>query len=123
MKNSLKSNLMTSNIYSCLPPFLPEEIIETLAESDAVRIERIVSNGQATPEGDWYDQAWDEWVLLLAGSAGLLFEGEDAPRMLAAGDYFLIPAHCRHRVAWTDRHRQTIWLAVHMINTTLPGGN
>jgi len=105
---------MTSNVFTCLPQVLPGEIFETLAESGAVRIERIVSSGQATVEGEWYDQDWDEWVLLLAGSAGLLFEGEDAPRSLAAGDYVLIPAHCRHRVAWTDRYRQTIWLAVHI---------
>jgi cupin 2 domain-containing protein len=106
--------MMTSNIYSCLPPDLRDEIFETLAESDAVRIERIISNGQSTAEGEWYDQDWDEWVLLLTGSAGLLFEGEESPRKLAAGDYVLIPAHCRHRVAWTDQQRQTLWLAVHI---------
>lgn len=104
---------MTANIYTCLPAALQEEFFETLAESATVRIERIVSSGQATAEGEWYDQKWDEWVLLLAGSAGLLFEGEDAPRTLVEGDYLLIPAHCRHRVAWTDRQRQTVWLAVH----------
>jgi len=112
---------MTTNIYSCLPPDLAEEIFETLAETDTVRIERIISNGQFTVDGEWYDQDWDEWVLLLTGNAGLLFEGEDAPRRLVAGDYVLIPAHRRHRVAWTDQQRQTIWLAVH-IHPTLPGG-
>jgi len=108
------NRVKTANIFACIPPALAEEFFETLAESDSVRIERIVSNGHATTEGEWYDQEWDEWVLLLAGSAGLLFEGEDAPRELAAGDYVMIPAHCRHRVSWTDPRRQTIWLAVHM---------
>jgi cupin 2 domain-containing protein len=40
-----------------------------------VRFERIVSAGQATPVDAPYDQDHDEWVLLLAGSAGLWIEG------------------------------------------------
>lgn len=102
------------NIFANLPKALPDEVMETLAEVGSVRIERIVSNGQATPEGEWYDQGWDEWVLLLAGSAGLLIENEGAERTLRAGDYLMIPAHCRHRVAWTDPREKTIWLAVHI---------
>ena len=111
---------MVANIFSGLAPDMAEEIFETLAESDAVRIERIVSNGQATADGFWYDQERDEWVLLLAGSAGLQFEGEDEPRVLAEGDYLLIPARCRHRVAWTDQQRQTVWLAVHFSGAGVP---
>jgi cupin 2 domain-containing protein len=78
-----------------------------------VRIERIVSTGQASPPGFWYDQPWTEWVLLLAGAAGLLFEDEPTPRPLKAGDYLLIPAGQRHRVEWTDATQPTVWLAVH----------
>jgi cupin 2 domain-containing protein len=104
---------MIANIFSALPESLPEELIEILAESGLVRIERIVSLGHATAEGEWYDQERDEWVLLLTGSAGLFFEGEDAPRKLKAGDFVLIPARCRHRVAWTDQQVKTVWLAVH----------
>ena len=78
-----------------------------------MRIERIVSTGQASPPGFWYDQDWAEWVLVLSGAAGLEFEGEAAPRRLGPGDCVLIPAHARHRVAWTDAHQPTVWLAVH----------
>ena len=102
------------NIFHNLPDSLPGELFETLAEAGSVRIERIVSHGQATPEGEWYDQGWDEWVLVLAGSAGLLLAGEGEPRPLKSGDYLMIPAHCRHRVAWTDPEERTIWLAVHI---------
>jgi cupin 2 domain-containing protein len=52
-------------------------------------------------------------VLLLSGSAAILFEGEDVPKNLVQGDYVLIPAHCKHRVIWTDRYVKTVWLAVH----------
>lgn len=89
-----------------------EQFTELLSAPD-VRIERIVSTGQASPPGFWYDQAWAEWVVLLSGSAGLLFEGEPDPRPLVPGDYLHIPAHRRHRVAWTDAKRVTVWLAVH----------
>jgi cupin 2 domain-containing protein len=101
------------NILASLPPALSGEAFDTLVESDPVRIERIVSSGQATPEGEWYDQERDEWVLVLAGSAGLLFEGAQEPQRLGAGDYTLIPAGCRHRVEWTDPAVKTVWLAVH----------
>ena len=102
------------NIYADLPSAVPDEVVESLVEAQNVRIERIVSNGQATPEGEWYDQERDEWVLLLSGSAGLLMEGEGGPRILKPGDYLMIPAHCRHRVAWTDPGERTVWLAVHL---------
>jgi len=101
------------NILAGLPSALPGEAFDTIAESDAVRIERIVSSGQATPEGEWYDQQRDEWVLVLAGSAGLLFEGAPQPQRLGPGDSVLIPAGCRHRVTWTDPAVSTVWLAVH----------
>lgn len=85
-----------------------------LAETAGVKIERIVSTGQASPPGFWYDQDWTEWVLLISGSAGLQIEGEAAPRILRPGAYIEIPAHARHRIAWTDAAQPTIWLAVHL---------
>jgi len=102
------------NIFSDLPPALTGEVFDTLITSSAVRIERIVSNGQATPEGQWYDQAHDEWVLVLAGAAELLLDNGQAARKLTAGDHILIPAGCRHRVVWTDTAEKTVWLAVHI---------
>lgn len=103
----------SSNILANLPAARPCEIFETLVDSASVRIERIISNGQSTPEGEWFDQELDEWVLVLAGSAGLLFEDSQEPQRLEVGDYALIPAGCRHRVAWTDPAVKTVWLAVH----------
>jgi cupin 2 domain-containing protein len=101
------------NLLASVPERLDAEQIVTLLAEDNLRIERIVSTGQASPPGFWYDQDWAEWVVVLAGSAGLLFEGEAELRVLQAGDYLLIPAHRRHRVAWTDAQRPTVWLAVH----------
>lgn len=101
------------NIFSGLPSAAAGEVFETIAGAADVRIERIVSHGQATPEGEWFDQQLDEWVLLLSGSAGILFEYETAPRSLTSGDHLLIPAGCRHRVAWTAAGCDTIWLAIH----------
>ncbi len=88
------------------------ERFEDLLHRPGVRIERIVSTGQATPPGEWMEQAWDEWVLLVAGRAGLTLEGRPAIT-LQSGDYLLIPANQRHRVDWTDT--PTVWLAVHFI--------
>ncbi|MBP2294102.1 cupin domain-containing protein [Azospirillum rugosum] len=92
---------------------LPDELFTTLAATPGVRIERILSTGQASPEGFWYDQAWDEFVLLVQGAAGLQIEGE-GERVLGPGDWAMIPARTRHRVAWTDPDAPTVWLAVHI---------
>lgn len=90
-----------------------EELLTTLAERPGLRIERIVSTGQASPPGFWYDQDWGEWVVLLSGAARLRFAEEDEARCLAPGDWVDIPPHCRHRVEWTDPDQPTVWLAVH----------
>ena len=101
------------NLLADLPAKLDEEEFTELLSAPHIRIERIVSTGQASPPDFWYDQAWAEWVLVLAGSAGLRFEGEAEPRILRPGDYVHIPAHARHRVDWTDAGQPTVWLAVH----------
>ena len=93
-----------------LPDARLAEVFDTLAAAGPVRIERIVSHGQVSPEGFWYDQAQAEWVMVVQGAARLAFaDGEVA---LAAGDWLTIPAHCRHRVAWTAPDQDTVWLAV-----------
>lgn len=103
----------SQNLFAGIPANVPEELFETLVAAQGVRIERIVSHGHASPEGFWYDQDTDEWVLLLRGAARLQFENSDAPLELVPGQYILIPARTRHRVAWTDPAQPTIWLAVH----------
>jgi cupin 2 domain-containing protein len=100
------------NIYSVVRDRAPEEIFETLVDSGAVRVERIISDSHSSPEGFWYDQDRNEWVMLLEGSAGLRFEGEDEIVVLEPGDWLDIAAHVRHRVEWTDPKQKTVWLAV-----------
>jgi cupin 2 domain-containing protein len=102
------------NLYAELPPVGSPETLTELIATPHARVERIVSRGQASPPGFWYDQDWDEWVVLLAGSAGLLIDGEDKARRLGPGDFLHLPAHVRHRVAWTDEAQATVWLAVHL---------
>jgi cupin 2 domain-containing protein len=101
-----------SNIFADVADEPSREQFNDLLRAGDVRIERIVSHGQASPPGFWYDQDWGEWVLVLQGSAGLRLEGE-AERRLHRGDFLHIPPHVRHRVEWTDADGPTIWLAVH----------
>ena len=101
------------NLLADIPASLAREELLALLTTPDLRIERIVSTGQASPPGFWYDQDWAEWVLVLAGRAGLLLEGETAPRVLEPGSYVHVPAHCRHRVEWTSTEMPTVWLAVH----------
>ncbi len=102
-----------TNLYAPIPPECAEEFLQVLLDPGHFRLERIVSAGQATPPGEWYDQETHEWVALLTGSAGLRFADETEPRTLSPGDCLLIPAHRRHRVEWTDPLQPTVWLALH----------
>ena len=106
---------MKSSLFTGIPDALPEELITVLAESPAVRIERIVSDGHASPEGFWYDQEENEWVLLVSGSAVLSIEKQAGIEQieLLPGDHLLLPARQRHRVESTSQTEKTIWLAVH----------
>jgi len=92
---------------------LPDnELFEALIPDAGVLIERIISTGQASPPDFWYDQDRDEWVALLQGSACIMWE-DGRCQELNPGDWVLIPAHVRHRVAWTSTQPPCIWLAVH----------
>lgn len=104
---------MPGNMFHDLPQATQGEVFQDLLTMPGLRIERIVSHGQASPEGFWYDQDWDEWVLVLQGLAVLELEGRTEPLVLSAGDYCWLPAHCRHRVVATAPQEPTIWLAVH----------
>src|SRR5215469_11646600 len=100
------------NLLAAIPPAGPQEHSQTLVATGDFRIERIVSHGQSSPEGFWYDQANAEWVLLVRGRARLRFE-DGRVLELSPGSFVNIPAHQRHRVEWTDPAQPTIWLAVH----------
>ncbi|MFA6570936.1 MAG: cupin domain-containing protein [Bacteroidota bacterium] len=99
------------NIFENIPSSFNDEIFESIVQNKNLTIERIISSGQTSPEGEWFNQEKDEWVILLQGSAELKFE--DISYTLKSGDYVLIPAHKLHRVERTDENTQTIWLAVH----------
>lgn len=101
------------NLFDDVTGRLAAERIDVLVDGAALRLERIISTGHATPPGAWHDQDRDEWVVVLRGSAGLRFEGEAEAHVMRAGDHLVIPAHRRHRVEWTDSREPTVWLAVH----------
>ena len=74
------------------------------------RLERILSFGRTTPEGQWYDQLWTEWVAVVRGTAVLVYDNGEKVT-LRVGDHLVIPPRRRHRVAFTSDDR--LWLAAH----------
>jgi cupin 2 domain-containing protein len=100
------------NLFAPLPDARTAEIIDALLTRPGIRIERIVSQGQASPPDFWYDQDEGEWIVLLSGGARLRFADESDARALSPGDCLDIAPHRRHRVEWTDPATPTIWLAV-----------
>jgi len=100
------------NMLSPLPDASAGEVFETMVQRPGCRVERIVSQGQASPPGFWYEQGWDEWVLLLTGHARIDWAGERLIE-LKPGDTLLIPAGTRHRVDFTAPGQPTVWLALH----------
>jgi len=97
------------NLLAALPAAGPAEHLQVLLARPGLRVERIISDGQVSPPGFWYEQPEDEWVLVLQGAGSI--EYADGRRVaLGSGDSLLIPAHCRHRVAETAP--RTVWLAI-----------
>lgn len=105
---------MPANLFAHLPPIdSAGEQFTALLDEPGLRMERIVSTGQASPPGFWYEQAEDEWVLLMAGEARLRFADEAEPHHLQPGDHIDIAAGRKHRVDWTKPGEHTVWLAIH----------
>lgn len=101
----------SQNLFADLPRNLSAELVDILAESVDVRVERIVSTGHRSPRDFWYDQDEHEWVVVLKGQAVLAFEDGETV-LMKPGDHVLIPARRRHRVDWTTADEPTVWLAV-----------
>lgn len=74
----------------------PDVLVEILAGNINIRIERIMSSGQTSSEGFWYDQDENEFVALLQGEAVLTYE--DGSTRLKAEESFVITAHKKHRI-------------------------
>lgn len=105
--------LARGNFNTNLPDAMRNEVTQKVAAlaGGKVVVERIVTEGQASPKGFWYDQAGDEWVMVLAGGAVLEFDEPVGEERLGAGDWVLIPARRRHRVR--SALSGTLWLAVY----------
>jgi cupin 2 domain-containing protein len=103
---------LMANIFD-LPPLLTDrELFESLLSTDNLLIERIISTGQTTAPGEWYEQEQDEWVIIIQGEAFLAY-ADGSQIKLTKGDYLLIPAHQKHRVEYTSIEPPCIWLAIH----------
>jgi cupin 2 domain-containing protein len=109
----MKRTITHGNLFALGAPAGSDEQFDALVEAGGVTIERIVSRGQASAPGFWYDSPRAEWVVLLSGAATLEFEGQAEPHPMKPGDHVLIEAHCRHRVAWTSDTEPSVWLAVY----------
>jgi cupin 2 domain-containing protein len=103
--------IATKNFFAGVSKSSAEEQFIALFENSSLRIERIVSHSHASPEGFWYEQAEDEWVMILRGAATLEFASGEQVAM-GEGDYLTIPRHVKHRVRRTSP--EAIWLAVHL---------
>lgn len=102
-----------ANLLAKLPAAKRAEAFTELLVRPGIRIERIVSRGQATPEDAPMIQEQDEWVLLLEGAAGLRIE-DSTEVTLGAGDHVWIARGQKHWVTWTEKDRATVWLAIHL---------
>lgn len=104
--------MLIKNLFTNFLDASKQERIEELVKDTTVRIERIVSYGQASPPDFWYNQEEHEWVTVLAGEAGIQWKKDGTTQTLKLGDSLYIPAHTQHRVEWTEKNTETVWLAV-----------
>ncbi len=102
------------NIFDEIPVDKKNEKFFEILQSKNVKIEKIVSNGQISPENFWYDQEENEFIIILKGEAVLqIVENQKIKSInLKEGDYLNIKSHIKHRVEYTSQNQPTIWLAV-----------
>jgi cupin 2 domain-containing protein len=99
------------NIFKYIECQKGAETFDLIAKKGFFKIVKTVSNGAKSPDGFWYDQPQDEFVLLLSGRAKIFFEkGKKAD--LKRGDYILIPRRVKHRVEYTSEKPKCVWLCV-----------
>jgi cupin 2 domain-containing protein len=101
------------HLHDNIPTQLPSEIFTDILKTNDFPVERIVSHGHTSPDGFWFDQDQNEWVMVLEGAARILFDGEMDAVELGLGDNLTIPVHKRHLVEWTDPDHRTVWLAIY----------
>ena len=100
-----------ANIFSNIPSELPNEIFENIIRTEKLRVERIVSKGQISPDTGWYNQRENEWLIVLSGY-GVIEYINGAKVTLKQGDYLNINSHNKHRVIETSPDEATVWLAI-----------
>ena len=98
------------NVFEELPIDKSEERFFEIFKNETIKIEKIVSNGQTSPDNFWYEQEKNEFVLLLEGFA--ILEFEDKEKKKKKGDCINIKAFEKHRVKFTSLDESTIWFAV-----------
>lgn len=104
------------NIFANLPRIKKQEVFQVLVKNKKLTLERIISTGQVTKEGQWLKQKHNEWVVLLKGKAILRFWGKKKLLSLKRGDYVFIPKDLKHRVEWTAPDQKSVWLALHFFS-------
>lgn len=98
------------NIFEEIPYDKNEENFFEIFKNEKIKVEKIVSNGQTSPNNFWYEQEKSEFILLVEGYAKLEFE--DRVVELRKGDCLNIKAFEKHRVSFTSLDESTIWFAV-----------
>jgi len=101
-----------SNFLDLIPEQVHDEIFQNIINTGRLKIERIISHGQSSPETGWYDQEENEWVMVMEGEAIIEFEDHREVR-LGKNDFLFLKSHRKHRVKWTTPDKKTIWLAIH----------
>ena len=106
-----KNNIL--NLLENIPNSSKNEIFETIITNDNIKIERIISYGQTTPEDFWYDQNENEFVVVLKGKAIIKYDNNKVFK-LKEGDSLFIPSKQKHKVIYTSN--PTIWLSIFVTN-------
>ena len=105
-----KSEKIFFGLLKNIPDASEDEVFENLFCDKKLRVERIVSKGQTTADDYWYDQNSNEFVVVLQGCGIVLFDDKREFK-LKKGDSLLIKSYQRHKVIFTDKTEETLWLA------------
>ena len=111
----MQGKIVKNSFYGAFDLKGKPEITENILSGKSLILERIVSKGYRTPENKWLKSRNDEWVILLKGKAGIMFEN-GVELELREGDFVSIPGNTKHKVTYTSKKPECIWLALYYKN-------
>lgn len=96
-------------------------LVETLAESEVIKVERVVARGQTSEVNSFCPQEVADFLILLKGDLDLEYKDVGEVVELRAGDAITTQPGEENRVERTSSEQETVWVKLSFAGKNRPG--